>query len=509
MKSTHSVLYIPSVFRRQKAQKVQKTPDTRQPIDLEHGWWKIPLLFLLMLSLTGLDFVPALLIAIIMMMRYYRTDKYMCLAMMIVFFGGFALFDHTNIKIWPTDIALVASAVLWLTFKRTPLLNRTLCVIVVYAAALLFLATFSIESMTIQLLTIRNCLVVSFIIIPIVIMRKERFDIEMFFRRLLPFVLLMSIFYITDAILLSGNVLVPRTHAGYETSTLLDLYWAPGSFFWYRKYPQGMFIVSLMLYGAARVFKLRLWQWIVIILGVISTQTFTFIAAVSLVYFFLKVKPVRILKYGVLFCVLGVSIYFIDGMLPARSLSEEHSESTLRVKSTVDQFVALFSVVDDEDLAQFASGRLGQALPKLELVAKEHKQLTGLGFLHKDKSKIKQYIIINEYYSDLSNNEEVATGVEIVPVQAYISAGWIGVLVITVFFFTLYFMERRMRYSTYLLSVLCFDFIAGLGGFLGFQNVEGLIMIATAYAVVYLAQKSIDEESRDKHLHKHKELNVE
>lgn len=488
----HSVLYIPSLFKRHHDAKHDENP--RPTLDLDKGWWKTPLLFMLMLTLTGLDLVPALLIALIIIMNQYRRDKYNAVIMIMILCANFALFDNNNVKIWMSDIALLVSVALWALFKRTPFLNRTMLILIAYAVMLVFISTFSIESLTVQIYTIRNCLAISFIIIPIVIFRNEKFDIYLFFKRLMPYILLMSIFYIIDAFILCGNVLVPRTHAGYEASTLFDLYWAPGSFSWYRKYPQGMFIVSMMLFGATRVYKLKWWHWIVILLGIISTQTATFIFAFLMVYFFLAVKPAKIFKYALLVIVGFVAIYFVDAMLPVPNQFDESNDSRLRIKSTVDQIFSLAEAVDDEDLARFASGRFAQAIPKLELVEKEGRQLTGLGFLHPEKSKIKQYIIINEYYTDISNNEEVATGVEIVPVEAYLSAGWLGVIAVTLLFFGLYMMVRRMRYGTYFLSVICFDFLAGLGGFLGFKNIEGLIMIATAYAVVYMAQKRIDED---------------
>ncbi len=74
---------------------------------------------------------------------------------------------------------------------------------------------------------------------------------------------------------------------------------------------------------------------------------------------------------------------------------------------------------------------MAQAIPKIDLINRYHKQWTGLGFLHPEKTTSNRFIIVNEYYSDLSSNVEVATGVEVVPIQVYLHGGWIGLIAVT------------------------------------------------------------------------------
>ena len=68
-----------------------------------------------------------------------------------------------------------------------------------------------------------------------------------------------------------------------------------------------------------------------------------------------------------------------DSFLPTQ-IHNDSFQSRLRIKSSVDQFMDLFNAVDDEDIAEFGSGRMAQALPKLDVVERENRQLIGLGF---------------------------------------------------------------------------------------------------------------------------------
>ena len=100
------------------------------------------------------------------------------------------------------------------------------------------------------------------------------------------------------------------------------------------------------------------------------------------------------------------------------------------------------------------------------------------------------FIIVNEYYSDLSSNVEVATGVEVVPIQVYLHGGWIGLIAVTAFYVGLYFIIRRLRYSYFYPATLFFCGFLGLGGFAPLTNMEGIMLVAFSYALVILANRS-------------------
>ena len=100
-----------------------------------------------------------------------------------------------------------------------------------------------------------------------------------------------------------------------------------------------------------------------------------------------------------------------------------------------------------------------------------------------------RYTIINEYYPDLSENQEIATGIEVVPAQVYLTIGYVGLIFHTLVFVILYLLVRRLRYSVYVLSMLCLNVLVGLGGYAGLIGVSGLFLTATSIAAVILANR--------------------
>ena len=149
----------------------------------------------------------------------------------------------------------------------------------------------------------------------------------------------------------------------------------------FRKYPPGLFPMVLLVYPIARYYKLRFWQWSVIILALFASQTFSVLSGFIAAYIFFRFG-IRKLFLAIFLGLLSlVALYYVDGLLPERK-NEYITQSRLRIKSSVDQIAIIMEAADDEDLAKFASGRMAQILPKLDLVNEEGRQWTGLGFLH-------------------------------------------------------------------------------------------------------------------------------
>ena len=451
--------------------------------------WLTPLGFLLTLSLLGLSFYPAALIVLFILVNRWRRDRYDFVLMLTILLGGYGFVTKARTGIFLPDLILPVCLILWMIYRKPPLLRKILVLLLIYFAGLFVFAMFSIESMTIQFLTIRNYMAIAYIILPVVVFSGHDFDLKLFFKKTIIYSLIISAFYIIDAFIFSGNILLPGTHT-YEPrlSYFYSPIWYPASGMWFRKYPPGLFILSLAIYPLARYYKISVWQWFVIIIGVVASQTTTVISALFLGYLALRVKPATIFRY-IFLTVLGcVAIYYIDGMLPVKK-NEVGVESKLRIKSTVDQFISLADMVDQEDLAMFASGRMAQILPKFELIAKEHKQAVGLGFLHREKTKINRYIIENEFYSDISQAEEVATGVEVVPAQIYINIGYLGLLMHIIVFVLLYWYLRRLRDSIYVANVMFIIFWMSLGGFAGLAAWDGLMLVSISIGAVLLSNK--------------------
>lgn len=443
---------------------------------------------MLSLSLTGLSFYPAIIISLAMMFKAYRENPYDFIIMSLLFLGNYGLTQENTLPVKTYDICVVASLVLFFTYIKPPIVKRTLFVIVAYGIALLCIAWFSLETMTVQLYTWRNYLAFIFFIIPIVTFSRRQFAITEFWNRLFPYVLLACIFYIIDGFILCGNILMPCT-AAYRDSTFFDPLMSPLSFSFFRKYPPGLFPMALLVYPVARYYKLRFWQWAVVSLALFASQTFSVLSGFIAAYIFFRFG-IRKLFLAIFLGLLSlVALYYVDGLLPERK-SEYITQSRLRIKSSVDQLSILMEAADDEDLADFASGRMAQILPKLDLVNEEGRQWTGLGFLHPEKNTVAKYVIVNELYTDVSENEEVAALVEVIPVQIFIATGWCGLIVHVLFLTAVYLIVRRLKYSTYLLSVYFCCIWFGLSGFCGLISAHGLFLAAISFSAIILNSRS-------------------
>lgn len=461
--------------------------EERPYFDLPKSAWVRPLLYMLSLSLLGLKFYPALLLIVVLWIKAFHNDKYDFLIMLSIFFGAFGIISHSMFPIWTSDIGLIISCILWLLLRKPPILKKVLIAISAYFIFLCIFAYLSIEQLSIQLLVMRNYLGIVYIIVPIAIFAGHDFDIKQFFTKCMPYVLIMCAFYISDAFIIPGNILVPNTWIGDNVSTFYDLMHLPlGSVL--RKYPPGLFLLTLVVFPIAKYYRLRIWQWLLIIGALFASQTFTVISGIVLGLIFFQGSVRRILIFFSVGIAAFMLIYVADCFLPTHK-NEIGEESTLRIKSSIDQIIALSEVVDDEDLAEFASGRIGQILPKVDLMIKEHRTAIGLGFLHRDKTKINKYIITNEYYSDISLADEVATGVEVVPVQIFINIGYIGLIGHILFFIVLYLFIRRLEYKMYYVSAVFIVSWFGLGGFAGLANFSGLELTAIAYGTIILANR--------------------
>ncbi len=450
--------------------------------------WLTPLVFLLSMALTGLSFYPALIIVVAMMFKAYRNSPYDFVIMCLLFLGNYGLTQENTLPVKTYDICVITCLVLFFIYLKPPIVKRTITVVAVYGIALLCIAWFSLESMSVQLYTWRNYLAFIFFIIPIVVFSRRQFVMTELWNSLFPYVFIICIFYIIDAFIFSGNILVPCTAASRQ-STFFDPLMSPLSFAPFRKYPPGLFPMVLLLYPVARYYKLHFWQWCVIILALFASQTFSVLSGFVAAYIFFRFGLRKLLLAISVGLVSLVSLYFIDGFLPEKK-NGDIIQSQLRIKSSVDQFFDLMDASDDEDIAEFASGRMAQILPKVELVNEEGRQWTGLGFLHPEKNTVKKYVIDNEYYSDIEFSEEVAALVEVIPVQIYISTGWFGLIVHIIFLVVIYMMIRKLKYAPYLLSVYFCCIWFGLGGFCGLISAHGLFLVALSYSAIILNSRS-------------------
>ncbi len=462
--------------------------EERRPLRLAGHEYLWPLFFLLSMSMMGLRFPLGYLLVPIILISTFRRDRYDFLIMLTLFFGGFGLIGEGTMPVKPWDIAFVVSIIGLVIMRKDALMKKTLVLTIGYAAALVFIATFSEERMAVQLRTLRNYLFFIYFIVPMMVFAGRRFDMLVFFRRLIPYVIILCCFYIFDGFIASGHFLLPCTHISFEGG--LSVFYDPvyyGFGFFPRIYPPGLFIAVLAMYPFARIYKPAPWQWVVMLLSLGATRTFTVISGLIATYAVSMPDLKRTFRYASVGVGVIAILCFVDMMIGYES---ENGDSALRIYSSVQQITDVGEAQDDEDIAELGSGRIGQAIPKFELVSEMNKEAVGLGFLHAELTTNTRYIIDNPFYTDISRSEEVATGIEVEPLQVYLSIGYIGLSVHFLFLFMTYYFVRKYGYSFYYLTVLFGLFWFGLGGFAGLNAPDGLLLCSLAFSIVVLDNKN-------------------
>lgn len=475
--------------KKEKPKKFEKEP-------LEFTWREFmwPLAFMLTMSMLGLRFPLAWLFLPIILLNRFKFDRYDLMIQLTIFLGGYSFMPKINgVAMVITAISVTAIIIL----RKPPILKKTLIAIAAYFIALIIFASTSYESMSVQLQGIYVYMAIMWLFVPFMCFSGRDFDIKKFFRKVYIYALIACIFYIIDSVILGGLFLVPADPSWGTfdiVSTFDNPYIQPLSFNFIRRWPPGLYILILLVYPTARLFKLRPWMWIVILGAVLVSRTFTFTIALIVGYIFCRGTGKQLVIYTVSFLVAGVALYFIDGMLPETTLEGNTDavtkSSTLRIKSQVDQFIDLDpSKADEETLAALGTGRGAQIIPKLELLFSMHREWIGLGFLSRDLTTSTRYRIDNELYSNPEEADEVATGVESTPFQIMLDIGFLGLIVHLLFFAALWLIVRRLRNSAYFLSVMLIFMLMGISGFSGLIRIDGLLWTSIVYAAVILNDK--------------------
>ncbi len=473
-----------TVTLNQTENKFSVSGDKRTRFEMSRREWGMTIAFLLSLSLTGLLFpLGYLFLAIILVNRFIkdRTD-FLIQYLLLVSCSGFVGENAFPFKL--TDTALAFSVIGLIVYRKTPLIKKITWLVVAYIAAIFFIAMHSEETMSIQLRTMRGYFFIIAYFIPLLFLADHDFNLKYFCRRLIGYSLVICAFYIIDGFILNGWVLLPSTFIWSDDpvfSTFYDLRWNPFSTYFPRKWPSSAYPLIMCIYPLCRFYKISKWQWAIIIVSMIAMRTMTLVAAFFVTYIFFIGRGKQFIKYTLIGLIALPVLYFVDNS----------TGRFMRIASTIDQFTSLEAAADIETASEFGSGRFAQAIPKFELWNELGCQMWGLGFLHSELTTNPKFWVWNEFYSDQSekNASEVATGVEVTQLQTLLEAGIIGLVVQCAFYVMLYLMVRKLKYSSYFLSMLVGMSIFGLGGFGGLIWAYSLTLVAGCLGVVILANR--------------------
>lgn len=476
--------------------EVAPDPSDRERMLLRLGWadYKWPLFFLLTTSALGLYFPLAYLLLPIILINRFRNDKYDFIIMLTIICGDYGMTSAETFKVNPYYVVYVIAIIGILIFRKTILMRKIIVAWVVYVAILFCFALMSEETMKIQFRRLMPYQAIIYFLVPMMVFAGRDFDIMTFFRRVMPYCLIMCLWYILDGMVFGGWIMLPHTFMPWDSSSTFLHPIILGPSFFPRKYPPGLYILTLALFPVVRYYKLSWKQWALIILAFVVCRTFSIIAGFLIVALFLQGHIKKLLKYGAIAIVTIGALYAIDTAISREGDTEgmNGSGTTLRIKSSVDQIIGIGNIQDEEDLAKLGTGRMAQAIPKLELLYELHREWIGFGFLDEDRTTMTKYIIYNPLYltSDVFKRDEVATGVEITVIQHILNIGYIGLCVVIAFYSYICFLVRHLRYRFYFYSVLLCFIIFGVAGFSGLIYAPGLLLIGLSLACILLDEKS-------------------
>lgn len=469
----------------------------REPIDLKWNDFKWPLFYCLSMAMVGLMFPLGYLFVVLILLNRFRNDRYDFIIMLTIFLGGYGFTAEGSFPVKTSDIALVISVLLLFLYRKHGIVKKTVVLWLSYCAVLFVIAMMSEETLGIQFRIMRNNFAFIYFIVPLACFIGHDFEMKTFFRHLMPYLIIIAAFYVLDGFVIGGFIFMPRT--SFFGDYAQSYFYSPiiyGFLSIVRKYPEGLIFLALGIYPIAKFYKLPLWVWALMLGACAASQTFTVISGFVVGYLVASSSLKNVFKYILLIPVLFTTLYFIDSLLPT-TRSDVREQSFFRIKSSIDQIFELMDAADDVDFANFGSGRMGQALPKMELVSDLNREWIGLGFLHPKLTTNPKFIIENEYYINTEESEEVATQlIETEVLQTYVTSGFIGLIALFVFYFMTYMFVRKFAFGLYYLSVLVMAFWFGMGAYGGLTTPYGLLMVGLAYSVTLL--EKLSAESRVK-----------
>lgn len=487
---------------RDKAISTYADNDTKksslEPLALTRSDWAWPLMFMLSMSMLGLKFPLAYLLVPLILFNRFRHDRYDFVIQLTIVLGGYSLYNPFDVFIYPLYVPILLSLAAITILRKNLFIKKTLAVCAIYLLGILYFVMQSDERFSVQLTGILHYMSIIYLFVPFVIFSGQEFDIRIFFRHLLVYAFIFSAFYILDCVIMGGMFFLPYD-ISWATFNSFSVFYNPRidilSFEFPRRWPPGMYILILSVYPLAKMFKIKWWQWALLVGAMLVCRTFTFNIALVIGFIMCRAKARQLVYYAIGFVVAFVALYFIDGAMGETTVINadgadgiETTTSTLRIKSQIDQ-ILFFDENDEETLAQLGTGRGAQIIPKLELLYKYDRQWIGMGFLDRERTTSTKYIIENDLYNNPEVADEVATGVESVPFQIVLDIGILGLIVHIIFLVLISQLVRRLPHSSVFISTLWMFTIIGFNGMGGTIRKDSLILVGLAFAVVVLNDK--------------------
>lgn len=449
-------------------------------------WWQA-IAFCLLISLVGLQLFPALIPIALFLAWRWGQNRYAFLVELLLVMGDYGFKHNFILPFKLSDLALVAGVIGLIIYRKNKDVKRITLSMLAYFAVLILIASTSLEKMSIQFVMMRNYMIIIAFFIPLLTFANRSFSWEKMIHSIVLHALVICGFYAVDTFIFHGYLLLPGTFASEILSSFFSPVIYPDLLYFPRHYPYGLYWLLLcvmpMTYGKLRFSP---WQWVLILLSLFAARTNSLLFALLVCAIFFRPSFKQTLRFALIGLVAIVAGYYIDGA----------TGRNLRLADNIDQFSSLEAAQDDVDLAEFGTGRMAQILPKWELLTEMDRLDVGFGFLHPTLTTNPKFQIRNDYYTDVSRADELATAVEVTQVQTILDCGYLGLAAQFAFYIGIFFILRRRKYSRYYLCAFVGVSMLGIGGFAGVTQRDGLLILALALGMVILANKPTLESEK-------------
>lgn len=441
-------------------------------------WWQAAG-FLFMLSMIGLRVYPILLAVIIIIVWRWRSDRYAFVVEAMILVGSFGFIPIKALPMPSSDIGMIIGIIGFIIYRKNKIVRRVSLATLAYFLAVFLIAMTSLESLSVQVFRMRNYFAIITFFIPLITFANRSFEWDKFREAVVVHTLMICGFYVIDTYIIGGFILIPGVCWGGIESTFYNPY-ISGFMSLPRHYPPGLYwLLPCVLWLNHKKLKFSAIQWIIIALALFAARTNSMLFALMVCWIFARPNIKKIFSYSIIACIALTAGYFID----------DATGRNLRLADNIDQFTSLQTAQDEEDLAEFGTGRMAQIIPKWILLDDMNRIGLGFGFIHPTKTTNPIFMIRNEFYSDVSRADEIATEVEETHVQTIFDIGVIGLIIQTLFYVGIYLIIRRLKHSQHYLNVLIGVSVLGFGGFAGLNNAHGLVPLATMLGAILLANK--------------------
>lgn len=444
----------------------------RERYEISLSKFKLPVLFLLSLSMVGLQ-VPLLLgqmLTIGIMLYSYQINKYDFAVQLLMFIVAFGLFSQGEkdffIHIKTYDIFVILCPVLILLADQKTIQNNTLYrqvkfLTIIFLIVLLVYLVFHEEPFIIQFRQYRQIMLLLCFVLPIYIFRKEKsFSMQVFFEKSYYYGLMLAVFVLIQTFLLNEALLIPDYVNQLETTWKDAIAGNPVQLgFNMRIWPRPFYFIifSLLFLNFRSIRSGQKWIFVMAILSCLTRSLWVAILAILLV----RSKLTGKLKFFFIFVSTFLLLFAIETNYP---------QVNLRTHDIVSQFT---EVLKGQNVFKFGTGRVAQAVAPLKHLISENKLLTGFGFIHPRESK--KVMIYNPH---LKSKRGYIAGIENTQFNLLIYLGIIGVIFYYSYFLFMLAIIKKYKYGDLYRDLIVFFFVLGIGGFSGLTDFRSITVLS-------------------------------